>query len=455
MLCPILFSFQFFNQIAMVKALRCTQQCLWIVLLTLSAGFLLITLICVLGRLGNRHCEHIGSPVATSASPKPPPTTLHHQVEHLSKDVDQQCSYPAWKSNPFSEKVCEIEAFASFYSPEPKPLVVAKDISLTRYYAQRDLQGWMLAYKNMSFNVIEQSFRTQVKLSDLSVFLCLGIHTQDRHCIKPSTYRTLTHGQKINQIHGLRDTLWRKDAFCYTIREALTSYKGRRNFTFPCWILPKDSDLLRKEMTKDMDWIVKPSAKGEGHGIFIVSSYEELQSQPTDGFVVQPLLADPFLVDGKKFDFRTYVLVTSVAPLRAYIYKEGLIRFASSKYSSNATKQRKEQQLLTNTSVGKKYTQLSNLTWTFKKLKLYLTKIGVDAERVFESLYDSIVRSLLSAEYRFLRDFRQNLGGYDCRNCFQLLGVDVILDSHLNPIVIEVRSFHMFSLMHSLCLFNG
>ena len=31
-----------------------------------------------------------------------------------------------------------------------------------------------------------------------------------------------------------------------------------------------------------------------------------------------------------------------------------------------------------------------------------------------------------------------SLGGYDCHQCYQLLGVDVILDSELNPFVIEV-----------------
>lgn len=337
------------------------------------------------------------------------------------------------------KKLEEIAAHSSFYSPYVNPLVVAKDISLGRYYAQRDLQGWTLAYKNFSFEVTEQSFRTPIRLSDLSVFLCLGIHTQDKHCIKPSAYRTLTQSQKVNQIHGLRDILWRKDSFCFTVREALANYKGKRNFTFPCWVLPKDTEALENEMNaRNSNWIVKPSAKGEGHGIFVVSTFEELQSQPLEGYVVQPLLRDPYLINGKKFDFRTYVLVTSMTPLRAYIYKEGLVRFASSKYDQNATKGGKEQQFLTNTSVGKKYTQLSNLTWTFEKLKHYFTKHGVDSDRVFDTLNDAIVRTLLAAEYRFLKNFHLNLGGYDCQHCFQLLGIDVILDSQLNPIVIEV-----------------
>ena len=37
---------------------------------------------------------------------------------------------------------------------------------------------------------------------------------------------------------------------------------------------------------------------------------------------------------------------------------------------------------------------------------------------------------------------RYNLGGYDCSHCFQLLGIDVILDINLHPVVIEVSTKH-------------
>lgn len=335
----------------------------------------------------------------------------------------------------------EVESTLLFYSPLKHPLVVAKDISYGRYYAQRDAQGWNLAYTNMSFEFTEQSFRTQVKMADLSVFLCLGIQSQDRHCLRPSIFQTLSKVQKYNQIYGIRDILWRKDGFCYTMREALFAYKGDKSFVFPCWVLPRDRSSLEKEMNKSLSsWIVKPGGQGEGHGIFVVNYFDEIRRRHLviDNFVVQPLLTNPYLVEGKKFDFRTYVLVTSVLPLRAYIYREGLVRFASSKYNPNATKGGSERQYLTNTSIGKKYVHLSNLTWTFQKLKDYFTGKGIDSEDVFDRINDAIVRTLLAAEYRFQRKYFLSLDGYDCHSCFQLLGVDVILDSSLYPYVIEV-----------------
>ncbi len=370
---------------------------------------------------------------------KDPPHRASKIVPHLVLDKGLETNKDS--SLTLYQTLQEVEWNLLFYSPSKTPLVVAKDISFGRYYAQRDVQGWILAYSNQSFELVEQSFRTQVKISELSVFLCLGIQSQDKHCLRPSSFQTLHRTQKYNQIYGLREVLWRKDGFCYTMREALLGYKGAKNFVFPCWVLPLDRQSLEREMNKSLlSWIVKPSGQGEGHGIFVVNYFSEILSRHAviNNFVVQPLLADPYLIEGKKFDFRTYVLVTSALPLRAYIYKEGLVRFASSKYNPNATRGGNERQYLTNTSVGKKYVHLSNLTWTFQKLKDYFAEHGVDGGKVFDGINEAIVRTLLAAEYRFQRSFFLNLGGYDCHSCFQLLGVDVILDSSLHPYVIEV-----------------
>ena len=40
----------------------------------------------------------------------------------------------------------------------------------------------------------------------------------------------------------------------------------------------------------------------------------------------------PFLIDGFKYDMRIYVLVVSCDPLRIFVFKDGLARFATTKY---------------------------------------------------------------------------------------------------------------------------
>ena len=40
----------------------------------------------------------------------------------------------------------------------------------------------------------------------------------------------------------------------------------------------------------------------------------------------------PHLIEGKKFDLRIYVILVGVNPLRVYIYKDGIARFATNFY---------------------------------------------------------------------------------------------------------------------------
>ena len=47
--------------------------------------------------------------------------------------------------------------------------------------------------------------------------------------------------------------------------------------------------------------------------------------------VVQEYLSNPYLIKGHKFDLRVYVYVASYNPLRVYVYRDGLTRFASKK----------------------------------------------------------------------------------------------------------------------------
>ena len=49
-------------------------------------------------------------------------------------------------------------------------------------------------------------------------------------------------------------------------------------------------------------------------------------------FVISRYIGNPFLLDGKKFDLRTYVLVTSYKPLIVWRYMEGFGRICFEDY---------------------------------------------------------------------------------------------------------------------------
>ncbi len=44
-------------------------------------------------------------------------------------------------------------------------------------------------------------------------------------------------------------------------------------------------------------------------------------------------MAEPYLLDGLKFDLRIYVLLYGVNPLRIFMYQEGLVRLATEQYT--------------------------------------------------------------------------------------------------------------------------
>lgn len=58
------------------------------------------------------------------------------------------------------------------------------------------------------------------------------------------------------------------------------------------------------------------------------------QLPPNENLIVQEYLDQPYVLDGYKIDLRIYVLVTHCDPLKAFIYRDGLVRLGTEKYTS-------------------------------------------------------------------------------------------------------------------------
>lgn len=132
---------------------------------------------------------------------------------------------------------------------------------------------------------------------------------------------------------------------------------GRKHFDFvpETYCLPNDLPLLKrawdtaKPKTK---WILKPNASARGIGIKVINQWSQIPKRKS--VLVQQYLHNPLLVNGTKFDLRIYAYVTSFDPLRIYICKEGLARFATQKYTNKSSKISNRYMHLTNYSVNKK-----------------------------------------------------------------------------------------------------
>lgn len=162
--------------------------------------------------------------------------------------------------------------------------------------------------------------------------------------------------------------------------------------------------------------------------------------------MVSRYIPNPLLINGYKFDLRIYVLLTSIDPLRLYVYNEGLTRFASEKYRLSDCKTNRFAHL-TNYSVNKKnekYVQNTSASedsrgnkWSLSGLFKHLQTIGVDCDLLWSKIYDVIIKSFSAVE-GLVGQAVKKLSCHRC-NCFEVFGFDVLVDSELKPWLIEVN----------------
>lgn len=70
--------------------------------------------------------------------------------------------------------------------------------------------------------------------------------------------------------------------------------------------------------------------------------------------VVQEYLENPCLIEKSKFDLRLYILLRSIAPLKIYVYEEGLCRLATCDYEKPLSSNQKNMRMhLTNYAINK------------------------------------------------------------------------------------------------------
>jgi tubulin polyglutamylase TTLL5 len=259
-------------------------------------------------------------------------------------------------------------------------------------------------------------------------------------------YSGLHQYQRVNHFPGSTE-LTRKDLLWKHFRNMQKVF-GKANFNFmpDTYVLPDQlDDFLVAYERQDCFWIVKPTASSRGRGIFLLRDLEEL---PMDSAIISMYVERPMLIQGLKFDLRLYVLVTGFDPLRIYIYREGLTRFASSTFSTDTEEDLKDvYKHLTNYSVNKfahnfVENQDANLDnfghkWSISALNKHLKCLGVDIEALWGRIIDVVIKTLLAVE-RAVNNRTKNMVMWR-QNCFELYGFDILIDEDVKPWLLEVN----------------
>lgn len=142
--------------------------------------------------------------------------------------------------------------------------------------------------------------------------------------------------------------------------------------------------------------------------------------------------------------------MTSVNPLRLYIYEEGLTRFATQKYTdiaSGGNKKANKYMHLTNFSINKKNINFvktdgedqdgQGSKWSISELRRQLQQQGIDDTIIWRKIEDICIKTVISAEPYIFQAMKKNVPHSD--SCFELLGFDILIDSILEPWLIEVN----------------
>eukprot|EP00049_Salpingoeca_infusionum_P019309 m.361348 g.361348 ORF g.361348 m.361348 type:complete len:440 (+) comp19497_c0_seq1:202-1521(+) len=233
-------------------------------------------------------------------------------------------------------------------------------------------------------------------------------------------------------------------------KESGKEVAARCNFMPQTYWLPHDYPMFVQEFKRvpNTVWIMKPVGSAQGKGIFLISKLSEVMefkkdtrfqpdaSSKDDGpkaYIVQRYISNPYLIGGKKFDLRLYVLVTSYNPLVYWVYREGFARFSGYPFSMEDISNTKVH--LTNVAVQKKakdYDKSKGCKWLMTQVTRYLvTKHGEEAvNRLLMRMNDVFLVSLEAVQPSMFSD----------KHCFELYGYDIMIDTDLQPWLIEVNA---------------
>ena len=80
--------------------------------------------------------------------------------------------------------------------------------------------------------------------------------------------------------------------------------------------------------------MVKPTLGSLGLDISILTNFSDIKLKQ---FLLTKYLYNPHLIRWYKYDLRFHGLISTIKPLKLYLYNEGLLRLASEKYNFSMT----------------------------------------------------------------------------------------------------------------------
>lgn len=317
----------------------------------------------------------------------------------------------------------------------------------------------------LSIHNLDSDYQTPIEPlhPGISIFFHKSPNWHFRHKIDS---HFLCPGQRYNHIPG-QDHMVNKDEAADNAREYGEYYKNRPECFDPWKFMPytynlADSFQCREFMntlshdkdSPNIKWIRKKSRNSHNaDGVTIITSKvaQEMLNEYTQKdkctkkmskFIVQQYIQSPLLVEGRKFDFRVYMLIASMDPL-IILYHDGFLRVSLMDYDPTSddtmthvtnTNLVKEAMSEINANDREIYQAMEKQMWTFEVFEKYMIKMDLVEEHWLEEyVRPNMKRNMLHLVRMTVEKMLRH------PRVFEMYGVDFMFDSDLHLWFLEVN----------------
>ncbi|MGO2008439.1 PqqD family peptide modification chaperone [Vreelandella alkaliphila] len=259
-----------------------------------------------------------------------------------------------------------------------------------------------------------------------------------------STFKVTSPSIKMNHIPGnaaltVKSRLYNS---LNTLRQRTQCHFGndhpltsRLNFFPRAYEMPYEYPALIEDAVANPEkrWILKPTNASKGKGIKVLKDPTDAPLSPN--WLVQEYIANPHTIRGHKYVLRLYMLICSIDPVRIYLYDQGFAKLASAPWDPADVDNPFSQ--LTNPDINALNVE-SEIPVEFIDLERYqhwLLEQGHDADTLFSQLRDLAALTALSGVDAMRARSKEE--GADPLGCYELIGLDCLVDDQLKPWILE------------------